>query len=57
MKGNKRKQTEKELEDEIHRIEEHDINSDETNSDGEKYEETVNDTARSIHFSDEYVGS
>lgn len=53
MKGIKRKLTDRELEDEIYRIENFDIKSDQSNSDCEKYEEPLNNSGSSVHFSGE----
>lgn len=53
MKGVKRKLTQRELEEEVRRVEEHGISSDESNSNGEEYEEPFDDSGSSVHFSNE----
>lgn len=53
MKSVKRKLTQRELEEEVRRIDEHGISSDESNSNGEEYEEPFDDSGSSVHFSNE----
>lgn len=49
----KRKLTDRELEEEIRRIEEHGVSSDESNFDGDENEDPFDDSGSSVHYSDD----